>query len=164
MKINRLIYPLFLLVVLSSCASDEEKMTQYMSGKWKTTFLSLEMPTYQNRDTLVAYNIDFLNPDDAEAKALGDTYTLHNADGSFKTWQSKRGIPSRTLSKGKWRVTLDSLFYTFVSRDRETTVSFGLKKIEDGFSIEILQDRDKDGVKDDTYYSETVRVPEDVKE
>ena len=164
MKVKCLLYPLFLLVVLCSCASEEEKMTQYMSGKWKTTFLSLEMPTYQNRDTLVAYNIDFLNPDDAEAKVLGDTYTLHNVDGSFKTWQSKRGIPSRTLSMGKWRVTLDSLFYTFASRDRETTVSFGLKKIEDGFSIEVLQDRDKDGVKDDTYYSETVRVPIDIKE
>ncbi|MGB2128996.1 MAG: hypothetical protein ACPHXR_05910 [Flavicella sp.] len=161
MKINTTLYVSILLLLFSACATEEEKMNKYITGKWKTTYVSLEMPSYKNRDTLVAYNIDFLNPDDAEANAIGETFSLHNADGSFKTWQSKRGLPPRTVSQGKWRVTLDSLYYTFASRDRETTVSFGLKKIEDGFSIEVLQDRDNDGVKDDTYYSESVRVPED---
>lgn len=130
-----------------------------MTGKWESSYLKLELPTFQKKDTLIEYDIDFQNPDDPRAKQQGKSYSLHKADGTFETWQEKNGRPTGKKGTGTWRVTKDSLYYSFNQNTASVEVPFGLAKIEDGYAMTGLQDRDGDGEKDDTFYLETVRVP-----
>lgn len=159
MKIVKNIVSLCVAVTLVSCATEEEKMTRYMTGKWESTYLKLEMPSYQKKDTLIKYDIDYLNPEDPRAKQQGKSYSLHKADGTFETWQEKNGRPVGNKGTGNWRVTKDSLIYSFEQGGQSIVVPFGLKKIEDGYIMTGLQDRDGDGEIDDTFILETVRVP-----
>ncbi|MEI6865476.1 hypothetical protein [Flavicella sp.] len=148
-------------VVSVSCASEDEKMVKYLTGNWETVYLKFELPTYQNRDTLVVYDIDFANPDDPRAQQRGKSFTTYNSDGTFKSWAEKNNLPFGRRTEGKWRATKDSLFWDFEQRSGKVlTVSFGLKQIENGYAITGLQDVDNDGKKDDTVYLETVRLPD----
>lgn len=163
MKIAKILVVLVSLTFLS-CETEDEKMVRYLTGNWETIYVKLELPTYQKQDTLVEYDIDFANPDDKRAIQQGKSYTTYKADGTFKSWTKKNNRVSGQESIGKWRATKDSLFYDFTQREKTVTVSFGLKLIEDGFSMTALQDRDRDGEKDDTFYLETVRLPDDLDE
>ena len=46
-----------------------------MTGKWKTVYFKWELPTYQNKDTLIEYDVDFTNPGEERAKATTFTIT-----------------------------------------------------------------------------------------
>lgn len=90
MKTLRIIVLFCTAIAIVSCATEEEKMTSYMTGKWESSYLKLELPTFQKKDTLIEYDIDFQNPDDPRAKQQGKSYSLHKADGTFETWQEKK--------------------------------------------------------------------------
>jgi hypothetical protein len=149
-------------LILGACATEDEKMEKYMLGNWKSIYVKLELPTYQAKDTLVEYDIDFENPHDPRAQRQGRSYVTYNSNGTFKSWTEKNRRTFGQVTEGKWKVTKDSLFYFFQqgAGKKEVSVSFGLKQIEDGFAITGLQDRDNDGAVDDTFYLETVRMPE----
>lgn len=159
-------YLLFVGIVslVVSCATPEEKMTKYLTGKWETVFLKLEMPTYQKKDTLIEYDIDFANPEDPRAKGMPISFTIHKEDGTFETWQEKQKVPAGSVTKGKWRVVGDSLYYDLEQGKNKISIAFAVAKVEDGFSMTGKQDRDRDGENDDTFYIETVRRPYEPKE
>lgn len=159
MKVVNLVAVMSLLVSIVSCSTPEEKMKKYLTGKWETVFLKIEMPTFQRKDTLMEYDVDFSNPEDPRAKSMPVSFTIHNLDGTFETWQEKNGVAAGAVTKGSWKTTLDSLYYTMGEGTKEFTIAFGVKKIEDGFSLKGIQDRDRDGEQDDTFYLETVRRP-----
>ena len=154
----------FVLFVLSavSCTTEDEKMQRYLIGNWETVYVKLELPTFKGKDTLVEYDIDFANPHDPRAQQQGKSFTTYNIDGTFNSWTEKNRRPTGQSSEGKWRATKDSLFYDFSQGPdkKDVTISFGLKEIEDGFSMTALQDRDNDWKEDDTFYLETVRLPD----
>lgn len=157
MKIAKLV---LVLVFLTSCATEDEKMQRYLVGNWGTIYAKIDLPTYQKKDTLIEYDIDFANPHDPRAQAQGKPLTTFHADGTFVTWVEKNNRPTGQRDKGKWRATKDSLFYDFDQRGKTITISFGLKTIEDGYATTRLVDQDRDGSKDDTIYLETVRLPD----
>lgn len=161
MKILKLIIVVISLMA-ASCATEQEKMQRYLCGNWEAVYLKLELPSYQGKDTLVEYDIDFENPHDPRTIEQGKSFTTYNSDGTFKTWTEKNNGIVKSKSKGKWRVTKDSMFYDFAQGPgkKAVTVAFELKQIEDGYSIMTIQDRDNDGEQDDTYYLETVRLPD----
>ncbi|WP_152286896.1 hypothetical protein [Flavicella marina] len=160
-KIKNLSLVLVAIFVVS-CASEDEKMTRYLVGNWETVYVKLEMPTFKRKDTLIEYDIDFANPHDPRAKQQGKSFTTYNVDGTFESWTKKNGYPAGQKTQGNWKATKDSLFYEFSQGPgkKPFTVAFELEKIEDGFSIKGLQDRDNDGEQDDTFYLETVRLPD----
>ncbi|MFC2110656.1 hypothetical protein ACFLRU_02105 [Bacteroidota bacterium] len=159
MKVVKFVSVVVLLVSIISCSTPEEKMKKYLTGKWETVFLKIEMPTYQRKDTLLEYDVDFTNPEDPRAKGMPVSFTIHNLDGTFETWQEKNGTSAGGITKGNWKTTLDSLYYVIGEGKKSFTVSFAVAKIEDGFSLRGIQDRDRDGEQDDIFYLETVRRP-----
>lgn len=163
MKIVKALIILVSLIMMS-CETEDEKMTRYVTGNWETIYVKLELPTYQKRDTLIEYDIDFENPDDKRALNQGKSFTTHAADGTLKSWTVKNSLSKGLTTNGKWYATKDSLFYEIIQRTGTFKMSFGLEAIEDGFALTALQDRDRDGELDDTFYMETVRLPDDPKE
>lgn len=160
----RLVKLLFLLVVISvvSCTSEDEKMQRYLIGNWETVYMNFEFPSYKGKDTLFEYDVDYANPHDPRAQELGKPFTTYKADGTFKRWIEKNRIPSGRPTAGKWRVTKDSLFWSFDqgSGKKDRIVAFGLKEIEDGYAASLIVDQDRDGKADDLIYIETVRLPD----
>ena len=153
---------LFVLTfVVTSCATEDEKMQRYLVGNWETVFVKLEMPSYMNKDTIVEYDIDFANPDDPRAQTQGKPMTSFNLDGTFTTWAELNNRATGRKTSAKWRATKDSLFYDIMDSktNKSFTVSFGLEKIEDGYATKRLVDQDRDGAIDDMIYIETVRLP-----
>lgn len=139
--------------------SEQEKMTRYLTGSWKAAYLKMEMPSYKTKDTLVEYDIDFENPGDP--RATRDLFYKHKIDGTFEHWEMKNSRSLGKKSLGKWSADKDSLYYEFIGKKKSIKVSFGLVLIEDGYAIRAVQDRDRDGTKDDTFYMETIRITDD---
>lgn len=149
-----------LAIVVTSCTTEDEKMQKYLIGNWEETYLKFELPSYQGKDTLVEYDIDFANPHDPRAKERGKTFYTYNSDGTFEMWKKDVKAFTGKSTKGKWRATKDSLFWDIDQRGKTYTVPFGLKQIEDGYSMIGIRDFDKDGKKDDSVFIETVRLPD----
>jgi hypothetical protein len=164
MKLMKYLLVAGVVALVISCSTPEEKMTKYLTGKWETVFLKLEMPTYQKKDTLIEYDIDFANPEDPRAKGQPVSMTIHKEDGTFETWQEKNKAPSGAVTKGKWKVLGDSLYYDLEQGKNKISIAFAVAKVEDGFSMTGKQDRDRDGEVDDIFYIETVRRPYEAKE
>ena len=162
MKTVKLLSVLLSLMFLS-CATEDEKMTRYMIGNWETIYVNLEFPSYQGRDTLVEYDIDFANPHDPRGKEQGKPFTTFKADGTFITWAERNGRLVGQKTTAKWRATKDSLFFIFEQGPgkKDTIVPVGLKQIEDGYATRRFVDQDRDGKADDLIYLETVRLPDD---
>ena len=162
MKIVKFLFIALFATAMVSCSTPEEKMTKYLIGNWESIYYKEEMPSYRRKDTLVVNDADFTNP--ADNKANQKNLYKHKADGTFESWQTVNNYPSGRKSKGKWRVTKDSLYYEFQQGKKTVSVPFGLKVIEDGYAITAIQDRDRDGQVDDTFYLETVKLPDDVED
>lgn len=163
MKTVKILVVLLSFIILS-CETEDEKMVRYITGNWETVYGKLEMQTYQNKDTVVEYDIDFANPDDKEAIRQGKPYSTYKADGTFKSWTEKNNRPTGQSTSGKWRATKDSLYWDLQQNNKTFTVSFGLELVEDGFAVTSMQDGDRDGKVDDLLYLETVRLPDNEKE
>jgi hypothetical protein len=161
MKIANVISVLFLITLVFSCSTPEEKMKKYMTGNWKAIYYKWELPSYQKKDTLVEYAFDYSNPD--EKRPEGVPVYKFKEDGVFESWHEKNGVAGKK-TMGKWRVTQDSLFYDLKFKGKPYTVSMKLSMIEDGYATKRLMDKDGDGDLDDSLYMETVRLPNDSKE
>ncbi len=147
------------LLLLVACSTPDQKMQKYLTGNWEMIYVKLEYKTFQNKDTAKVIDVDFTNPADIAAELK--TYYKHKSNGVFESWRVRNNISVGEKTIGTWRASVDSLYYTFgrVKQD-SVTVAFGVKKIEDGFSLTAIQDRDRDGKKDDIFYVETVRLPD----
>ena len=150
----RRIYTGFVLSVLMlvSCKSEQEKMNAYVQGKWKMVFAKITMPTYQGSDQKKINSADFLNPKDKNA--ITENFYVFKENHTFELWSTMNGKILGEKDTGKWAVTKDKMIWHMNTEKGTFTVRFDLKKIEDGFSLQTLQDRDKDGAVDDIYYIE----------
>jgi len=160
MKIVKFLSIALFATAMVSCSTPDEKMTKYLTGNWETIYFKIEHPTWRKKDTLVIQDVDFTNPAD-NVSNIKNVYK-HKADGTFESWQTRNNMPTGPKSKGTWRVAKDSLYYAFKQGEKTISVPFGLAVIEDGYTITALQDRDRDGEVDDTFYLETVKLPDDV--
>ena len=161
MKLLKLLF-LFVSVLLVSCATEDEKMQRYLIGNWETIYAKIDLPTYNGKDDLFEYDIDFANPHDPRAKQQGKPLTTFKADGTFVTWSEINNRSTGQMSTGKWSATKDSLYFIYQqgAGKKDITIPLGLKEIEDGYATTRLLDQDRDGKVDDLIYLETVRLPD----
>jgi hypothetical protein len=149
----------FVLIGLScKNPSATEKRAQYLTGNWKTMYYKWELPTFKNRDTLVEYDVDFSNP--GEERASRTSFYTYYPNGTFESWERNKNGANSPKTRAKWSVSEDSLYHAYTQGKKTITISFSLELIEDGFAIKALFDQDRDGEKDDVYYMETLRLPD----
>ncbi|QTE24160.1 hypothetical protein [Polaribacter cellanae] len=132
----------------------ENPLKKYMAKSWQTTYLKLEMPTYQKSDSLEIYEDKF--DDDPEILAQ----SKYNLDGTFSAWFMNKKGEKTSNSNGKWRVENDSLFVEFFYIDREMKVSYHITKTKEGFLAKSKYDWDKDGDFDDLLTMKTKQIKE----
>ena len=154
MKKRIIVLVLFLGILIVACKK-EVRLKEYMENSWQTTYLKLEMPTYEKSDALEVYEDKFDNDPELIAQSK------YNADGTFNAWFINKKGEKISESDGKWSVKNDSLFVEFFYDDRAMKVSYHITKTKEGFLGKSTFDWDNDGDFDDFLTMKTKRIKTD---
>ncbi len=134
-----------------SC-KQEKSMKEFMTDSWETTYLKLEMPTYEKSDSLVVFEEKFDNNPELIAQSK------YNKDGTFSAWFVDRKGGHISDSEGTWKVKEDSLFVDFFYDGRDMKVGYKITRTAEGFQGESNYDWDNDGAFDDFLIMKTKRI------
>lgn len=154
MKTTKLFIILFLGILFVTCTT-EKSLKEYMIGSWQTTYLKLEMPTYENSDSLQVYEDKF----DKNPELIAQS--KYNENGTFSAWFINKKGERLSDSEGKWSVKNDSLFVEFFYDNRQMKVGYYITKTEEGFLGKSTYDWDNDGKFDDFLTMKTKRIKTD---
>ncbi|TMM30687.1 hypothetical protein FDT66_07960 [Polaribacter aestuariivivens] len=153
MKLKHIIFLIIFGTFFVACKNDTEtSLKEYMTKSWQTTYLKLEMPTYQKSDSLEIYEDKFENDPELLAQSK------YNSDGTFSAWFINKKGEKNSNSNGKWRVENDSLFVEFFYNERDMKVSYHVTKTEEGFLAKSKYDWDNDGDYDDLLTMKTKQI------
>ena len=151
MKIKYFLFIGVLGMLFVSC-STEEPIEVYMVDSWETTYIKIEMPTYQKSDSVFIFEDAFKNNPQRRAQST------YNKDGTFSAWFINQKGEKKDESKGNWSVKNDSLTVEFYYTGRDVKVSYYIEKTVEGFRGTCLYDWDKDGEFDDMLLMKTKRI------
>lgn len=151
MKLKNLVYIIFFGILIVACKK-EKSLKEYMTDSWQTTYLKLEMPTYEKSDSLEIYEDKFDNNPELIAQSK------YNTDGTFNAWFLNKEGKKVSNSDGKWNVENDSLFVAFFYNGRDIKVGYHITKTTEGFLGKSAFDWDNDGEFDDFLTMKTKRI------
>lgn len=154
MKFKNILFIIFFGILIVACKK-EKSLQEYMTDSWQTTYLKLEMPTYEKSDSLQVYEDKFDKNPELVAQSK------YNADGTFNAWFINKKGERISDSDGKWSVKNDSLFVEFFYDNRNMKVSYHITKTEEGFLGKSAYDWDNDGDFDDFLTMKTKRIKTD---
>ena len=138
-------------VLIVSC-DQEKSIKEYMVDSWETTYLKIEMPTYQKSDSTFVFEDEFLNSPPRRAQSK------YNNDGTFSAWFINQKGEKQGESSGTWKVKKDSLFVSFFYGGKDVNVGYLIEKTTEGFTGKSLHDWDADGAFDDFLIMKTKRL------
>lgn len=139
------------ILIMTGCKK-EETLQDYMVGAWETTYIKIEMPTFQKSDTANVFEDKFENN---PSRIVQSNY---KEDGTFSTWSLNREKKKYGESKGTWNIKADSLFIEFFYDGRDVKEAYQIQKIENGFQGKSKYDWDNDGEFDDLLLMKTKRI------
>lgn len=142
----------FVFGMLFVGCEQEKSLKEYMADSWQTTYIKIEMPTFQKSDSTQVMEDRFENN---PARIVQSSY---KTDGSFTTWSLNREGKRYGDSKGTWDVKGDSLFIEFFYDGRTVKEAYQIEKIENGFQGKSKYDWDNDGEFDDLLVMKTKRI------
>lgn len=151
MNANKIILFSFLGMLFFSCTK-EKSLNKFMVDSWQTTYLKIEMPTYQKSDSLEIYEDKF----DNNPKLIAQS--KYNSNGTFSAWFVNNRGEQISKSNGTWNVVGDSLFVAFFYNERNMKVSYKITKTKEGFIGKSKYDWDEDGDFDDLLTMKTKRI------
>lgn len=134
-----------------SC-SNEKSLEEYMVNSWETTYLKIEMPTFQKSDSTNVFEDTFLNSPPRRARSK------YNKDGTFMAWFVNQKNEKSGESKGNWKLKKDSLIVEFFYGGRNVKVRYHIEKTTDGFNGKSIYDWDEDGEFDDLLIMTTKKI------
>jgi hypothetical protein len=154
MNFNKIFLILLIGTLIVACKK-EKSLQEYMTDSWQTTYLKIEMPTYQKSDSLYVYEDKFENNPNVIAQSK------YNNDGSFTAWYVNNKGEKQGESKGTWFLKTDTLHIEYFYAGRDVKVDYKLLKTIEGFDAISLYDWDEDGEFDDTLVMKTKRIKTD---
>ena len=134
-----------------SC-NKEKSLKEYMVNSWETTYLKIEMPTFQKSDSIYIVEDKFLN------KTARRAQSTYYEDGTFTAWFVNQKGEKKEESNGKWSVVKDSLFIEFFYGGKDVRAAYKIEKTDEGFIGKSLSDWDNDGELDDLLTMKTKRI------
>ncbi len=152
MKMIKNLGILFVFGTFFVSCQQEKTLKEYMADAWQTTYLKLEMPTYEKSDSLQVFETSFDNNPEQIAQSK------YNKDGTFSAWFVDREGNSTSDSDGKWQIDGDSLRVEFFYDGRDMKVAYKIEKTEEGFKGTSKYDWDNDGEYDDLLTMRTKRI------
>jgi len=151
MKMKLLLFIGVFGMLFVSC-SHEKSIKEYMVDSWETSYLKIEMSTFQKSDSTFVFEDDFKNNPPRRAQSK------YNKDGTFSAWFINPEGEKKEESTGKWKVKNDSLYIEYFYGGRDVKVSYHIKKTAEGFIGKSKFDWDNDGSFDDFLTMKTKRI------
>jgi len=151
MKIESFLFAVLFGILFASCSKDKS-IKNYVIDSWETTYLKIEMKTYQKSDSTFVFEENFLN------NPLIKVQSKYNKDGTFSAWFINRKGDKKSESTGKWHVKNDSLFVDFFYGGSHVKAGYLIEKTIEGFKGTSKYDWDKDGEYDDFLIMKTKRL------
>jgi hypothetical protein len=151
MKIKSFLFVLLFGIFFMSC-TQEKSTEEYMVDSWETTYMKIEMPTYQKSDSTFVFEDGFKNNPPRRARST------YNKDGTFTAWFVNQENEKKDKTNGKWSVRKDSLFIEFYYTGRAIKVGYLIEKTTKGFIGKSTFDWDADGEFDDFLLMKTKRI------
>jgi len=151
MKIRNNVYFALFGILIVSC-NQEKSTKEYMINSWETTYIKIDMKTYQKTDSTFVFEDDFKNNPPRRAQSN------YKKDGTFSAWYINQKGEKNGESPGKWKVEKDSLFIEYFYGGRDVKVSYLIEKTEEGFVGKSTFDWDGDGDFDDFLIMKTKRI------
>lgn len=151
MKIKSFLFTVLFGMLFISC-SQEKSIEEYLIDSWETTYLKIDMPTYQNSDSTFVFEDKFLNNPPRRAQSK------YNKGGTFSAWFINSKGEKKGESSGQWKVKNDSLFVEFFYDGRDVKVGYLIERTTEGFVGKCKYDWDVDGEFDDVLLMKTKRI------
>ncbi|WP_459741184.1 hypothetical protein [Polaribacter sp. OB-PA-B3] len=151
MKTNYFFCILIFGMLFGNCKR-EESLEKYMAKSWETTYLKIEMPTFENTDSLNVFEDKFDN------NPIQVAQSKYNLDGTFTAWFLTNSNQKILETDGTWNVVGDSLKVSFFYNNKEMKVAYKITKTEEGFKGESKYDWDNDGIADDLLTMKTKEI------
>lgn len=153
MKIRNVLFIIVFGILFASC-NPKKTTKEFMINSWETTYLKIDMETYQKSDSTFVFEDDFKNNPPRRAQST------YNKDGSFSAWFINPKGEKKEESTGKWNVKNDSLYIEYFYDGRDIKVVYHIEKIENGFIGKSKFDWDQDGDFDDILIMKTKQISE----
>ena len=138
-------------IIFASC-KQEESLQEYMAKSWQTTYIKIEMPTYQSSDSTYVFEDDFKNNPARIAQSQ------YKNDGTFVAWYLDSLGTRKDDAPGIWNVKGDSLFIEYEYNGKASKIAYRIKKTEEGFEGTSKHDWDEDGENDDLLIMKTKQI------
>jgi len=143
--------PVLFGIVFVTCQR-EKSLNEYMVDTWETTYLKIEMPTFQKSDSTSVFEDTFQN------NPLRRAQSSYKNDGTFVAWFLDRENKRQGDAPGKWKMEGDSLHIEYFYGGRDVKVAYHIQKTEEGFVGVSKYDWDEDGEFDDLLTMRTKRI------
>ena len=151
MKIKVFLFLTIFGMFFVSC-KPEKPLKEFIVDNWQTTYIKLEMPTYQKSDSLEVYEDKFEGNPEIIAQSK------YNSDGTFSAWFVNKKGEHINNSEGKWNAVGDSLFVDFFYNGKDVKASYYISITPEGFLGKSKYDWDEDGDFDDLLTMKTKRI------
>lgn len=139
--------------VLSSCqTSNDNRLKEYMIGRWQTEYIKVEFETYNASDSTFVMEDRFENNPERIAQSE------YFYDGTFHAWFLDRNQEKQGETSGKWSISNDTLFTSYFYLGKDVKATYKLTTNEGGFEAISLYDWDNDGKNDDLLLMKTKRI------
>ena len=151
MKTHQIFFILFFGTLLVACTK-EKSLKEYMTNSWQTTYMKIEMPTYEKSDSLYVFEDKF----DKNPELIAQS--TYFSDGTFKAWFWNQEGEKISESDGNWTTKNDTLYVDFFYDNRTVKVGYHITKTEQGFIGKSIYDWDNDGELDDFLTMKTKQI------
>lgn len=152
MSIKKLSILALLGILFVSCKK-EPTLEEYMVDTWQTSYLKIDMPTFQKGPNSSVFEDKF------EPTAQRFARSTYNPDGTFNSWYvDNAGNDIGGTTVGHWKVEGDSLQIEYVYDGRDVKVKYFVERTEEGFKATSKYDWDQDGEFDDILLMNTKRI------
>ena len=139
-------------MLFAACKQEEKTLREYMINSWQTTYIKIEMPTFQKSDSTSTFEDTFENNPERIVQSK------YNDDGTFSTWSLNQKGEKYGNSEGTWKMKGDSLLIEFFYNGKDVKEAYQSKKIENGFQGKSKYDWDGDGEFDDLLIMKTKQI------
>lgn len=96
MKTNYFFFILIFGMLFGAC-KQEESLEKYMAKSWETNYLKIEMPTFENTDSLNVFEDKFDN------NPIQVAQSKYNLDGTFTAWFLTNSNQKILETDGTWK-------------------------------------------------------------
>lgn len=138
-------------ILFASC-EQKPSLKDQMTDSWETTYVKIEMRTFQKLDSTNVFEDDFKNNPPRRARSH------YKEDGTYISWYVTPTGVILGENPGTWSVLGDSLYIEYDYEGKHSKIAYHITMNEDGFEGRSMHDWDNDGEYDDLLLMKTKRI------